>query len=92
MGDHTLMYIEWTCIFVLTLLLLHFLLEEERRLAVAKNYMIEYLENVCIRRYEKITEEVIEPEVEIPQIEEPEERPKTDQEIRIRAILEEFLA
>ena len=54
--------------------------------------MIEYLENVCIRRYEKITEEVIEPEVEIPQIEEPEERPKTDQEIRIRAILEEFLA
>ena len=92
LGEHTLMYIEWTCIFVLTLLLLHFLLEEERRLAAAKNYMIEYLENVCIRRYEKITEEVIEPEVEIPQIEEPEERPKTDQEIRIRAILEEFLA
>ena len=92
MGEHTLMYIKWTCLFVLPLLLLHFLLEEDRRLAAAKNYMIEYLENVCVRRYEKLTEEVIEPEVEIPQIEEPEERPKTDQEIRIRAILEEFLA
>ena len=90
--EHTLAYIEWTCIYVLALLLLHFLLEENGRLEAAKNYMIEYLENVCVRRYEKMQEEEIEPEVEIPQIEEPEVRPKTDQEIRIRAILEEFLA
>ena len=91
-GQVTLLYIEWTCIYVLTLLLLHFLLEEEGRLEAVKNYVIEYLENVCVRRYERLQEEVKEPEVEIPQIEEPEERPKTDQEIRIRAILEEFLA
>ena len=91
-GQTTLRYIEWTCIYVLALLMLHFLLEEDRRLLAAKNYIIEYLENVCVRRYEKLQEEVKEPEVEIPQIEEPEERPKTDQEIRIRAILEEFLA
>ena len=92
MGEHTLLYIKWTSLFVLGLLLVHFLLEEERRLAAAKNYIIEYLENVCVRRYEKMAEEVIETEVEIPQREEPTERPKTDQEIRIRAILEEFLA
>lgn len=92
MGEHTLLYIKWTCLFVLGLLLVHFLLEEERRLAAAKNYIIEYLENVCVRRYEKMAEEVMEPEVDIPQSEEPVERPKTDQEIRIRAILEEFLA
>ena len=91
-GQTTLLYIEWTCIYVLTLLLLHFLLEEDRRLEATKNYVIEYLENVCVRRYEKLQEEVKEPDVEIPQIEEPVERPKTDQEIRIRAILEEFLA
>lgn len=92
LGEHTLLYIKWTSLFVLGILLVHFLLEEERRLAAAKNYIIEYLENVCVRRYEKLAEEVIEPEVVIPQMEEPKEREKTDQEIRIRAILEEFLA
>ncbi len=92
LSDQRERLLQFTLIYIAALLLLHFLLEEERRLSAAKNYIIEYLENVCVRRYEKLTEEVVEPEVEIPQIEEPEERPRTDQEIRIRAILEEFLA
>ncbi len=88
----TLEYIEWTCIYVALILLLQLLLEEEVRIRAAKNYIVEYLENVCIRRYEKATEEIKEPEDEIIPVEEPEKRQKSDQEIRIRAILEEFLA
>lgn len=76
----------------------------------AKNYMVEYLENVCIHRYAKAnhaavveeTEEIVqenqeeqnvpeEPEVEIVEAEQEEEK-RNDQEMRIRAILEEFLA
>ena len=97
MGASVILYIEWTCIFVLGITLLHFLLEEETRIRCAKNYMVEYLENVCIRRFEKnnekpVVEEVSEPEIVIPTVEELEPKKKSDQEIRIRAILEEFMA
>ena len=88
----TIEYIEWTCIYVALILLLQLLLEEEMGLHAAKNYMVEYLENVCVRRYERAAEEVKEPEEEPIPVEEPEKRQKSDQEIRIRAILEEFLA
>lgn len=109
--------VQWTCIFVVLLLLLYFVAEENSRLMAAKNYMVEYLENVCIHRYAKMnqavqeeeepameiaeanaeenTEEKIqEPqEVEVQAIEKQEEIPeKNEQEMRIRAILEEFLA
>lgn len=103
-----LQYVQWTGIFVLFLLLLGFVAEENSRLAAAKNYMVEYLENVCIHRYAKMNQpkqaeeiaETEEPEiVEEQQKEEiakaepvEEEQKRNEQEMRIRAILEEFLA
>lgn len=97
----TVKYIQWTGIFVLVLLLLGFLADEGPGLAAAKNYAVEYLENVCIHRYAKANQVVEEQEIE----EEPEEEPivemeeevteepqKSEQEMRIRAILEEFFA
>ena len=112
-------YIQWTGIFLLLLLLIQFVSVEKAQLKAARNYMVDYLENVCVHRYakkhqmteeasseavqedileeENVTEEVpatmeevkVEEQV-IPQISEEEKR--SQQEIRIRAILEEFLA
>ena len=109
-SDLMLKYAQWTGIYVMFLLLLGFVAEEKSRLAAAKNYMVGYLENVCIHRYAKAnlatvaeeTEETVqenqeeqnvpeEPEVEIVEAEQEEEK-RNDQEMRIRAILEEFLA
>lgn len=99
--------VQWTSMFVLFLLLLYFLADEKSRLAAAKNYMVEYLENVCIHRYakmnavEEIMEEVVEEEAQEAAKEEEkaeviessdEEQKKSEQEMRIRAILEEFFA
>ncbi len=95
-GINTLLYIEWTCILVLGIALLHYVLEEETRIKAAKNYIVEYLENVCAHRYEKVNLEYHAEEVkeEIPEAvpEVPEQKKRSDQEIRIRAILEEFMA
>lgn len=113
-SDLMLKYVQWTGIFVLFLLLLNFVAEENSRLSAAKNYMVEYLENVCIHRYAKMnhaassdeTEEIKEDKVdetaqdvqeskavsvEVSEAAEDEEK-KNEQEMRIRAILEEFLA
>ena len=108
MNDLTLQYVQWTGIYVLFLLLLGFVADETLRLEAIKNYMVEYLENVCIHRYAKMNQsiQVIKTEEEdadeIPQEEstkeaepieeEQSEQKKSDQEMRIRAILEEFLA
>lgn len=118
MSDRTVEYIQWTGIFVLLLLAIQFLSGEKVRLLAARNYMVEYLENVCVHRYskkyqvaeeneaevtgqqeaqEKIEvqemqkEEKEEPKVQILEKMSEEER-KSQQEMRIRAILEEFLA
>lgn len=101
--------IQWTSIFVLALAFLNFMSGENSRLEAARNYMVEYLENVCVQRYarqhgkqeeqdEEIipVEEIKEPKQEDPQIEITpkisEEEERSQQEMRIRAILEEFLA
>ena len=112
-------YIQWTGIFLLLLLLIQFVSVEKAQMKAARNYMVDYLENVCVHRYakkyqmteeassevvqednlqeENVTEEVpatmeevkVEEQV-VPQISEEEKR--SQQEMRIRAILEEFLA
>lgn len=89
MTGRVMEYIQWTGIFVLPLLLVQLLSGEKTRLLAARNYMVEYLENVCIHRYEKKHQEVEEPQNVDEKCEEEE---KSQQEIRIRAILEEFLA
>ena len=78
--------------------------DEKRKINAAKNYMVEYLENVCIHRYEKVNQVAQQEEAEVVAEEVmPEEEVKEateidvvqqreDQEVRIRAILEEFLA
>ena len=109
-NDLMLRYVQWTGIFVLFLLLLSFVAEENSRLDATKNYMVEYLENVCIHRYAKmnhatvteesaeITEEKVEEgnvleEADVETVEATQdEQKKNEQEMRIRAILEEFLA
>lgn len=130
MSDSTVEYMQWTGIFVLLLLLVQFVSADRTQLQAARNYMVEYLENVCIHRYAKMhnvavedlldeTQEdtemqnksAIEAEVtveednsnqeEISEQDEPklkivekmnEEEERSQQEMRIRAILEEFLA
>lgn len=125
-GDLMVKYIQWTGIFVMFLFLLYFIAEEKSRLQAAKNYMVEYLENVCIHRYAKLNraaqteekaeqEELPEEKTESIEVSEPEgekeaelqlakereqqaieemkeEERKQEQETRIRAILQEFLA
>ena len=107
-SDLMLKYVQWTGIFVLFLLLLGFVAEENSRLDATKNYMVEYLENVCIHRYAKMNhatgeveetveesaeeEEKIEEVVAEPVDTAEDEQKKNEQEMRIRAILEEFLA
>ena len=117
-GDLMVKYIQWTGIFIMFLFLLYFIAEEKSRLQATKNYMVEYLENVCIHRYAKLnkatqTEEKAEQEevseaktegVELPEADGSKEdelqlaeqmqegERNKEQEMRIRAILQEFLA
>ena len=115
-SDLMLKYTQWTGVYVMFLLLLGFVAEEKYRLEAARNYMVEYLENVCVHRYAKmnravsieedkeeaeIVESAEEQQEETVPVEEAdsqiaessqEEEKRTDNEMRIRAILEEFLA
>lgn len=99
-GDLLLKYMQWTIVFGFSLLLFYYVLEEETRLQATQNYMVEYLENVCVHRYEKESRKEVVPdekpildEKELVIEEESEENvEKSEQEMRIRAILEEFLA
>ena len=124
--DATVEYIQWTGIFLLFLLLIQLVFGEKTQLQAARNYMVEYLENVCVHRYAKrhgvnseIPEEQIQTETMQAEIEQEEmqgeavtetdnehgsqkvepiaekisdEYERSQQEMRIRAILEEFLA
>lgn len=116
-SESSIEYIQWTSIFILLLLLVQFVSGENVRLQAARNYIVEYLENVCVHRYAKqhnvtveelveepqsenapaeineqetVTDTLVEAETEKGEIQEEEER--SQQEMRIRAILEEFLA
>ncbi len=113
MGEATLQYGMAGVVGAVILLSFHLLIPEKMKLEAAKNYMVEYLENVCVHRYEKakrslaeVMEEKKEPtETHVEAKAEPETEEKTEileeehvkmekdeQEMRIRAILQEFLA
>lgn len=81
------------------LFLLHVMSGQEQKMEGVRTYLVDYLDNVCAHRYAKLTK--VEPEKEeeeitqkIPPIEAPveEEKEAMTQEMRIREILEEFLA
>lgn len=98
MGEQTIRYIGFTGAFAMILHSVHIMSDEANRLEVAKTYIVDYLENVCVHRYEKAN--LVNAEVEVVKAEEKEEvieepeitKDKGSQEVRIRAILEEFLA
>ncbi len=110
--EQTFRYGAFAAIYAVALISIHILSDEKAKLDAVRNYMVEYLENVCVHRYEKASQvlqtakEEVEDEVEkvLEKAEEENEveiqaakqeqdlQPQDDQEIRIRAILEEFLA
>ena len=112
-------YIQWTGIFLLLLLLIQFVSGEKTQLEAARNYMVDYLENVCVHRYAKqhqiaeeestetVQESNLQEESETEKVQATadevkmeeqvappisEEEKRSQQEMRIRATLEEFLA
>ncbi len=111
----TVLHVQWTGLLFLASIMLIFVLDEHTNLEITKNYIVEYLENVCVHRYarrnqesEKVEEQmepinpvsiaIVEEEqsekeeyLSATQFEEEKDK-KNEQEMRIRAILEEFLA
>lgn len=100
MAEQTFQYISWTGILTVILSVIHIITDETIKLKAAENYIVDYLENVCVHRYEKTNQNMYQaaklevPEMEIEKEVEVEEKSKerAEQEKRIRAILEEFLA
>ena len=148
--EQTFRYGAFAAIYAVVLASIHILSDEKTKLDAAKNYMVEYLENVCVRRYEKANQalqssgdstqsveegaqvkenrvqpgendvqsvesgvktaknkvqmvaenipskeleaETLVPEPELQFAKEETAKSREDQEMRIRAILEEFLA
>lgn len=103
-GEMMVQYVGIALAYIAILLGMHIFSDEKTKLNAAKNYMVEYLENVCARRYEKANRIVKEQERECVKEEQEEKeevtiseeteasRHRAEQEMRIRAILEEFLA
>lgn len=103
MGELAFQYAAWTGVGIVLLFLIHISTDDEYLLQVIENYIVDYLENVCAHRYAKANHMK---EEEILQVQEMKEdvaaeeeeavkepvRERNSQEIRIREILEEFLA
>lgn len=58
------------------LYLLHLITDEKYSVSVVRNYMVDYLENVCLHRYEKAYQKETESKGKAPQ--EPQPEPQTD--------------
>lgn len=97
-SEYTFQHFCFTGIFTVVMFIVHIWSNEEARLEATKNYMVDYLENICVRRYEKANHSIFqaeETEAEREILERPEKdlsKERDEQERRIRAILEEFLA
>ena len=91
-GEQAFQHFCWTGIFTVFMFVVHISSNEESQIEAAENYMVDYLENVCVRRYEKANQNE---EIKAETMERPEKdlsKEREEQERRIRAILEEFLA
>lgn len=103
-GEQTFRYGAVTAACGVLLFSIHILGNEKVKKEAAKNYMVDYLENVCLNRYQKANQLAAEAEeeeaeeasvseqVKIEEMVSQEEQLKEEQQMRIRAILEEFLA
>lgn len=104
MGETMFRYGSIAAICVVSLVCIYIMSDEKMKQDAVKNYMVEYLENVCVHRYEKASQKEQEMETDIVLEEEKVEEEiqftedtksldyRKEQEMRIRAILEEFLA
>jgi len=107
MGEMVFQYGAWTGISSMILFLLYVMSGADRKIQAIRTYVLEYLENVYVCRYvkieseegkrietEEIQEEVLKEEVTkaVKEAEKEEEEKDTSREMRIREILEEFLA
>lgn len=97
-SEYTMQHFSMAGIFTVLMLVVHTWSDEEAKLRAAENYIIDYLENVCVRRYEKASQNLQYTETNSEEsviTERPEKdlsKERENQERRIRAILEEFLA
>ena len=64
MTETVFQYLAWTGILGMTLFLLHVVTSEKRRIRAARNYIVDYLENVCAHRYVKMQKKEISEEDE----------------------------
>lgn len=64
--------------------LLHFTTDEKYRMEVTRNYMVDYLENICLHKYEKTTVKEKEKEEKVPVlvVPEPVKEPEVTQPIK----------
>ena len=64
------------------LYLLHLTTDEKYSVSVVRNYMVDYLENVCLHRYEKAYQKESESKEKAPQEPQPELQPKPQSELQ----------
>lgn len=64
------------------LYLLHLTTDEKYSVSVVRNYMVDYLENVCLHRYEKAYQKESESKGNAPQEPQPELQPKPQSELQ----------
>ena len=65
------------------LYLLHLTTDEKYSVSVVRNYMVDYLENVCLHRYEKAYQKETESKGKAPQ--EPQPEPQTDMQSKMES-------
>lgn len=73
MNEMLFQYVAWTGVAILLLFLFHVYADKKYRIEVTRNYMVEYLENVCMHRYAKAAQQVVEEENDLMKSELPDE-------------------
>lgn len=77
MNDQVLQNAAAGAIAAILVFLVHITTDEKYQIAMTKNYMVDYLENVCAHRYEKTYQKELEsmapPEIPVPEEAQPEE-------------------
>ena len=101
MSEDVFRHVAWSGVLTVLLFVQNVLMDETRRIQAIRTYIVDYLENVCIHRYEKLVREQVEAmeeqtveemEKEVAAAVAREEEKQPEQEMRIREILQEFLA
>ncbi len=81
-GEQVLQYGTWAGVSVVVLCMIHMASDENYRLQMAENYMIDYLENFCAHRYAKLYKEKAMSQTSIVQMEEAF-KPEAEEEVTV---------